>query len=407
MRRAKTGKPNRFLFWLVSLVTRIVAKVVFRRRVLRNELKGAKGPFVVIANHQTKLDFVNLFDLAGQPVHFVISDCFYSTLPFQGVMDRLGMIPKQQFQTTLTDIRRMKSVVDEGRGLVIYPAGLMCEDGLSTPIPAATYRFLSWMRADVYVARTTGTYFVRPKWSKRNRPGRTYMDVYKLFSAEDLETLPVEEIRERADNALLFDAYREQEEHKIKYHKSYDLEGLVRQISETLLDMAFVRENRISPTELVARELLLATRSRFVTRAHEKDLTVTVTGGEFLVSGDKLLLELLLTNLTENACKACPEGGHVELGAMVTEEGKTLFVKDDGNGMTPEQLAHITTPFYRTDRSRNRKEGGTGLGLALCERIAAAHGATLTFTSALGEGTTAYLIFGKKNFEKTENFTTP
>jgi len=226
MRRAKTGKPNRFLFWLVSLVTRIVAKVVFRRRVLRNELKGAKGPFVVIANHQTKLDFVNLFDLAGQPVHFVISDCFYSTLPFQGVMDRLGMIPKQQFQTTLTDIRRMKSVVDEGRGLVIYPAGLMCEDGLSTPIPAATYRFLSWMRADVYVARTTGTYFVRPKWSKRNRPGRTYMDVYKLFSAEDLETLSVEEIRERADNALLFDAYREQEEHKIKYHKNYDLEGL-------------------------------------------------------------------------------------------------------------------------------------------------------------------------------------
>ncbi|MBR6727215.1 MAG: hypothetical protein IKM08_03400 [Clostridia bacterium] len=56
MRRAKTGKPNRFLFWLVSLVTRIVAKVVFRRRVLRNKLKGAKGPFVVIANHQTKLD---------------------------------------------------------------------------------------------------------------------------------------------------------------------------------------------------------------------------------------------------------------------------------------------------------------------------------------------------------------
>ena len=203
-------------------------------------------------------------------------------------------------------------------------------------------------------------------------------------------------------------AARITEEEKIEAAQFIMSESMrLRQISETLLDMAFVRENRISPTELVARELLLATRSRFVTRAHEKDLTVTVTGGEFLVSGDKLLLELLLTNLTENACKACPEGGHVELGATVTEEGKTLFVKDDGNGMTPEQLAHITTPFYRTDRSRNRKEGGTGLGLALCERIAAAHGATLTFTSALGEGTTAYLIFGKKNFEKTENFTTP
>lgn len=198
-------------------------------------------------------------------------------------------------------------------------------------------------------------------------------------------------------------AARISEEEKIEAAQFIMSESMrLRQISETLLDMAFVRENRISPTELVARELLLATRDRFVTRAHEKDITVTVTGGEFLLSGDKLLLELLLTNLTENACKACPVGGHVELGATVTEEGKTLFVKDDGNGMTPEQLAHITTPFYRTDRSRNRKDGGTGLGLALCERIAVAHGATLSFTSALGEGTTAYLFF-----EKNENFTTP
>ncbi len=198
-------------------------------------------------------------------------------------------------------------------------------------------------------------------------------------------------------------AARISEEEKIEAAQFIMSESMrLRQISETLLDMAFVRENRISPTELVARELLLATRDRFVTRAHEKDITITVTGGEFLLSGDKLLLELLLTNLTENACKACPVEGHVELGAIVTEEGKTLFVKDDGNGMTPEQLAHITTPFYRTDRSRNRKDGGTGLGLALCERIAAAHGATLSFTSALGEGTTAYLFF-----EKNENFTTP
>jgi len=225
-RKQKQTKPNGFLYWLVSLVTRLVAKFGFRRRVLRNEIKGKKGPFVVIANHQTKLDFINLFDLAGRPLHFVISESFYSTLPFQKTMDRLGMIPKQQFQTTLTDIRRMKTVVENGGGLVIYPAGLMCEDGLSTPIPAATYRFLAWMKVDVYVARATGTYFVRPKWSKRNRPGRTYMDVYKLFSAQELADMPVEEIREKADQALLFDAYREQEEHKIKYRKNYDLNGL-------------------------------------------------------------------------------------------------------------------------------------------------------------------------------------
>ena len=226
MKQEKKRGISKPFYWFFTLITRVVARCVFHRRVLRNELKGVKGPFVVIANHQTKLDFVNLVDLAGKPMHVVVSDAFYSTSPVKWGMDRLGMIPKQQFQTSMQDLRRMKEVVDGGEGLVIYPAGLMCEDGLSTPIPVATYRFLAWMRADVYVARATGTYFVRPKWAKRNRPGRTYMDVYKLFSAEELATLPVEEIRKRADEALLFDAYREQETQKIKYKHGDDLEGL-------------------------------------------------------------------------------------------------------------------------------------------------------------------------------------
>ena len=72
----------------------------------------------------------------------------------------------------------MKAVVEEKGILVIYPAGLMCEDGLSTPIPNATFRFLQWMHADVYMAKTYGTYFCTPKWSKKRRRGRTYLDVY-------------------------------------------------------------------------------------------------------------------------------------------------------------------------------------------------------------------------------------
>ena len=79
------------------------------------------------------------------------------------------------------------------------------------------------------------------------------------------------------------------------------------------------------------------------------------------------------------------------MGATDDNGVKTLYVRDNGIGMTEEQLSHITEPFYRTDKSRSRKEGGTGLGLALCKRIADAHGTTLSFSSAPGEGTTAYL----------------
>lgn len=222
----KYDRPNRLCYGIATFASSIAAALLFRRKFLRNEIKGAKGPFVVIANHETALDFVNLIGAAGRPMSFVISKSIYSTLPCKGFLSKLGLIPKQQFQTEISDLKKMKAVVNAGEPLVIYPAGLMCEDGLSTPIPSASYKFLKWMGVDVYVARSYGTYFVLPKWSGKLRPGRTYIDIYKLFDAEELQTLDVGTIRARTDEALLFDAYREQDGHRVRYEGGSNVEGL-------------------------------------------------------------------------------------------------------------------------------------------------------------------------------------
>jgi ribosomal protein S27AE len=102
----------------------------------------------------------------------------------------------------------------------------MCEDGLSTPIPGATYKFLKWLGADVYVARTQGTYFVMPKWSKKLRPGKTTMDIFRLFTKEELASMTLDEIREKTDKELLYDAYREQESLRVPYLGNDCVEGL-------------------------------------------------------------------------------------------------------------------------------------------------------------------------------------
>ncbi len=220
------NKPNMFVYRLTQCASAVAEKLFFRRKYMRNELKGKKGPIVVIANHQAQLDFINLIGATREPMSFVISSSFYRTMPVKKMMDRIGVIPKQQFQTSLKDIHAMKAVIDEGKILVIYPAGLMCEDGLSTPVPEATCRFIQWLHADVYMAKTYGTYFCTPKWSKKRRRGRTYLDIYKLFSKEELSTLPPEELHSRLDEALLFDAYREQEELKVRYKGGDNVEGL-------------------------------------------------------------------------------------------------------------------------------------------------------------------------------------
>lgn len=219
-------KPNQICYRIAQGVSWVAAKLIFGRKILRNEIKGKKGAFVVIANHQAALDFVNLIGLSIRRMTFVISNSFYSTLPIKGLLDKIGVIPKQQFQTTVGDMKQIKAVADSGAPLVIYPAGLMCEDGISTPIPKATYKTLKWLGVDVYVAKVSGTYFAMPKWAKGIRPGRTYIDVYKLFSKEELEQLDISKIKEKTDEALLFDAYREQEELKVKYLGGSNIEGL-------------------------------------------------------------------------------------------------------------------------------------------------------------------------------------
>lgn len=219
-------KPSRLHYRIAQVVCWVVAKLFFRRKVLRNEIKGVEGPFVVIANHQAAYDFVSLIGMTVRPMSFVISNSFFNSLPIMGFLTRMGVIPKQQFQTTVTDMKNMKAVVEAGEPLVIYPAGLMCEDGLSTPIPTATYKFLKWLNVDIYVARISGTYFAMPKWSKGLRPGRTTLDVYKLISVEELENMDIDTVREKTDAALQYDAYREQETMMVKYKNGSNIRGL-------------------------------------------------------------------------------------------------------------------------------------------------------------------------------------
>jgi len=157
---------------------------------------------------------------------FVISNSFYNSLPFTGFMDKIGVIPKQQFQTVVSDLRKMKAVIDNGGILVIYPAGLMCEDGISTPIPDATYKFLKWLDTDVYVARAEGSYFAMPKWGKGMRAGKTSMDVYKLFEKEELAEASETEVRDKVVEALDFDAYRDQEKRPVRFRHADRISGL-------------------------------------------------------------------------------------------------------------------------------------------------------------------------------------
>ena len=113
------------------------------------------------------------------------------------------------------------------------------------------------------------------------------------------------------------------------------------------------------------------------------------------VQADADLLLDLLCNLVGNAVKASEPGQPVEV--RVTEGGDTvtLTVADHGCGIPQSEISRVTEPFYMVDKSRARKQGGSGLGLALCSRIAEVHGSDLHIESTPGEGTRVSVILRK------------
>lgn len=117
------------------------------------------------------------------------------------------------------------------------------------------------------------------------------------------------------------------------------------------------------------------------------DVSLRTPAAAPTVRGDADLLLDLLCNLVQNAAKASAPGAPVLVLCAQAGDVVTLTVADRGCGIPPELIPRVTEPFYMVDKSRARRQGGSGLGLALCQRIAAAHGSALRIESEPGRGT--------------------
>ena len=106
------------------------------------------------------------------------------------------------------------------------------------------------------------------------------------------------------------------------------------------------------------------------------------------VMADRTRLRQLFLNLVTNAIKYTPAGGKVELGLGRHPDNVTFAVRDTGIGISAADFPHIFERFWRADRVRSRmsERGGFGLGLAISQWIAQAHGGSLTASSRLGRG---------------------
>ncbi|WP_062106732.1 sensor histidine kinase [Bacillus niameyensis] len=164
----------------------------------------------------------------------------------------------------------------------------------------------------------------------------------------------------------------------------------IERLSQKLLQLIVLRQKDSIPMNPynVAR-LLEDVQLMCAEQLKDRQLTLSINNniGELMMDRD--LMESLLLNLIDNAGKASKPGDTID----VLAKENTILVKDQGVGISHNELNKITQPFYMVDPSRSRKSDGTGFGLALVEEIARLHHAKLLFDSTPGKGTTVKVVF--------------
>lgn len=106
-----------------------------------------------------------------------------------------------------------------------------------------------------------------------------------------------------------------------------------------------------------------------------------------LVRADQDDIVRCAVNLLENANRYTAQDGQIRVSTFRDGAFGVLAVEDNGTGIPAEHLPHVTERFYRVDTARSRKDGGCGLGLAICKSIVESYGGFLTVDSRVGEGT--------------------
>ena len=107
-----------------------------------------------------------------------------------------------------------------------------------------------------------------------------------------------------------------------------------------------------------------------------------------IVNADKERILQVLTNLVVNSIKYGKEGGYTKVKVEEYDKDRIIVrVKDNGEGIEDEHLPRLFERFYRIDKNRSRKKGGSGLGLSIVKHIIEAHQEQIFVESKIGQGT--------------------
>ena len=228
--KTTVGKSNRFLRTLLYGAVRVYMFLCgIRIRVTNKCGRQPEAPSIVLCNHGSFIDFVYAESLLRKSrPHFVVARLYFYHELLGGLLKTLGSFPKSMFALDMESTRNSLRVLQKGEVLAMMPEARLSTAGKFEDIQPGTYSFLKKAGVPVYTVKICGDYFADPKWGRGFRRGSLVeAELDLLFTAQQLQTMTLQEIRQAVEQRLDYDEFRWLESHpEIRYKGKYLAEGL-------------------------------------------------------------------------------------------------------------------------------------------------------------------------------------
>jgi 1-acyl-sn-glycerol-3-phosphate acyltransferase len=165
------GRPIvQFLKWYSNLIFR------------NEDLVPVKGPFILLANHESYLDPIIISTLLQRRIGFFTKSTAFADLLLQPIFKAYRSLPNRRYEIDPQVVRQAIQVLKNGNCIGIFPEGERTWNGKLLPFKYTTVKFLMSVQVPIVLVSIKGTFNVLPRWARRLNPGKIEIEVQKCFS---------------------------------------------------------------------------------------------------------------------------------------------------------------------------------------------------------------------------------
>ncbi|NLE23769.1 MAG: 1-acyl-sn-glycerol-3-phosphate acyltransferase [Clostridiaceae bacterium] len=226
--KGRVKKPNPILYYGAVSLFKLYYRLFYHHRVNKSDMGGIKPPYLVVAGHSCWLDYI-ISSTSMFPVrmNYVGAYNFFRSRLLKVVFNFMGVIPRHQFTSDITSVRKMKYCIDKGRAVALFPHGCLSNEGRPGGFAGiGVAKLIKLLNVPVVAVKTDGGYLTRPRWTKTSRYGRLETTVKPILTVDEIKDLSNKEIYQRLINAIDFDDYKWQRERMVTFRGKNVAEGV-------------------------------------------------------------------------------------------------------------------------------------------------------------------------------------